>query len=87
MAAVLADESGENKQDTIIPVPAPVKNLRQIFRALWFPLLFPYLSIVPFLNPPFITYQEKRQIDRLYLQESAIQDNVSRFPNLKPFDG
>ena len=26
MAVVLIDESGENKQDTIIPVPAPVKN-------------------------------------------------------------
>ena len=26
MAVVLIDESGENKQDTTIPVPAPVKN-------------------------------------------------------------
>lgn len=26
MAVVLIDESGENKQDTTIPVPAPVKK-------------------------------------------------------------
>ena len=26
MTVVLIDESGENKQDTIIPVPAPVKK-------------------------------------------------------------
>ena len=31
MTVVLIDESGENKQDTAIPVPAPVKNLQLIF--------------------------------------------------------
>lgn len=41
MAVVLIDESGENKQDTTIPVPAPVK--KSIIDFLYGRLIFDFL--------------------------------------------
>ena len=41
MTVVLIDESGENKQDTIIPVPAPVKKSTIDF--LYVCLIFDFL--------------------------------------------
>ena len=38
MTAVLSDESGENKQDTIIPVPAPVKKSTTDFSRFMIPI-------------------------------------------------
>ena len=38
MTTVLADESGENKQDTIIPVPAPVKKSTTDFSCFIVPI-------------------------------------------------
>ena len=39
MTAVLTDESGENKQDTIIPVPAPVKKSATDFSCFMIPYI------------------------------------------------
>lgn len=43
-------ESGESRQDTIIPVPAPVKKSMIDFSFLFFPILFLYLLSLPSLN-------------------------------------
>ena len=59
MTVVLTGESGENRQETIIPVPAPEKKSTTDFSCLFFPLLFLYLLIVSFWNPPLIKYQDK----------------------------
>ena len=80
-------ESGESKQATIIPVPAPVKNSMIDFSFLFFPILFLYLLSLPSLNPPLSTYQEKFQTDCLYLSAFANLDNFFHFPDLKQFVG
>lgn len=85
IAAVLIDESGENKQDTIIPIPAPVKNSTIDFSFFIFPVLFLYQLSSPSLNPPLSMYPERFQTDCLYLSVFVNQDNFFHFLSLKLF--